>query len=56
MNVQTIIALVVTFVWATTYLAAILVRDFQPSILVNGVMMVIVGFFFASGIKRGNGH
>lgn len=56
MNTQTVIALIVTFVWAATYLAAILVRDFQPSIAVNGVMMLVAGFFFSRGIKKGNGQ
>lgn len=56
MNVQTFIAIVVTVVWAAGYIAAIAVRDFHPDILVNGVMMLIAGYFFTTGIKKGNGR
>lgn len=54
MNVRTIIACVVTVVWAATYIAAILVPDFQPRIEVNAVMLLVAGYFFSSGIVRGN--
>lgn len=54
MNVRTFIAVVVTLVWAAGYVAAIASRgSFQPDIGVNAVMLLIAGYFFASGIKRG---
>jgi len=56
MNTQTFIALVVTVVWAAGYIADILSDKFAPSPLVNGVMLLVAGFFFRTGLKKGNGR
>jgi hypothetical protein len=54
MNVRTIIALVVTAVWAAGYTAAIVTDGhFQPDLGVNAVMLLVAGYFFATGIKKG---
>lgn len=54
MNVRTFIALVVTVIWAAGYGAAILSSgDFQPDVSVNAVMLLVAGYFFASGIRKG---
>lgn len=55
MNVQTFIAVVVTVVWGAGYIADILSDKFSPSPLVNGVMLLVAGFFFSTGLKKGNG-
>lgn len=52
MNVRTAIAIVVTLVWATTYLAAVFSKNFHPDLAVNAVMLMVAGFFFSSGIRR----
>jgi hypothetical protein len=53
MNVRTFIALVVTIVWACGYVAAILNPSFHPDVSINAVMLLVAGYFFASGIKKG---
>lgn len=54
MNVRTFIAVVVTVVWGAGYIASIVSHgDFHPGIEVNAVMLVVAGFFFGSGIKKG---
>lgn len=56
MNTRTFIALVVTVVWAAGYTAAIFSPTFRPPIEVNAVMLIVAGFFFGSGIKKGGGE
>jgi hypothetical protein len=54
MNVRIFIAVVVTLVWGAGYVAAIASNgDFSPDISVNAVMLLVAGYFFSSGIKKG---
>lgn len=53
MNVRTIIALAVTFVWVSLYMTAIVNANFHPPVEVNAVMLLVAGFFFSGGIKKG---
>lgn len=54
MNIQIFIGLVVTAIWAAGYAVAIVTRGaYQPDLAVNAVMLIVVGYFFSSGIKKG---
>lgn len=53
MNVRTFIAVVVTIVWAAGYITAIVSHSFQPPLEVNAVMLLVAGFFFGAGIRKG---
>jgi fatty acid desaturase len=54
MNVRLFIAVVVTLVWGAGYVAAIASNgEFSPDISVNAVMLLVAGYFFSSGIKKG---
>lgn len=55
MNVRTFIAIVVTVVWAAGYITAIITSRFHPDIAVNAVMLLVAGYFFGSGIRKGGG-
>ena len=47
----------VTAVWASNFLAGVVIPGYQPSETINGIFMAIVGGVFASqGLKnRGSG-
>jgi hypothetical protein len=54
MNIRIFIAVVVTLVWGAGYIAAIISQgEFSPDISVNAVMLLVAGYFFSSGLKRG---
>lgn len=52
MNPQTAIGAIVVLVWAANFLAAIVDRTYQPPEGVNAIMMLVAGFFFATGTRR----
>lgn len=56
LNTRTFIAIVVTIVWAASYLADILSSDFSPSPLLNPVMILVAGFFFRTGLEKGEAN
>lgn len=49
---RTIIIGVVTSVWATNFMAGLLVHDYKPSESINGIFMAIVGGLFALGARN----
>lgn len=54
--VSTAIAIVVTIVWAASFLADIVVKDYDPNPLVHFVMLAVVGAAFGhSVLKNGKG-
>ena len=48
---RTVIIAVVTAVWATNFLAGIVVAEYRPSESINGIFMAIVGGLFALGAR-----
>lgn len=53
---RTVIIAVVTFVWATNFLAGLVISDYKPSESINGIFMAIVGGLFALGARGGGGN
>lgn len=51
---RTIIIGVVTSVWATNFMAGLVVTDYKPSESINGIFMAIVGGLFALGARNNN--
>jgi len=49
---RTIIIGVVTSVWATNFLAGLVVDNYKPSESINGIFMAIVGGLFALGARN----
>lgn len=56
MNVRLFIAIVVTSVWAATYITAIASPRFHPDLGVNAVMLLVAGYFFGTGLRKGGGQ
>lgn len=57
-KVSNIVALVVTFVWAASFLGDAFIETYDPPSSVHTVMMLVAGAAFADGIMRnrnGNG-
>jgi len=50
---RTVVIGVVTTVWATNFIAGLLVEGYKPSESVNGIFMIIVGSLFALGSRSG---
>ena len=50
--VSTAIALVVTIVWAASFLADIVVKDYDPNPLVHFIMLAVVGAAFGHSVLR----
>lgn len=50
--VSTAIAIVVTIVWATSFLADIIVKDYDPNPLVHFIMLAVVGAAFGHSVLR----
>lgn len=59
-RVATIIALTVTAVWAASFIADFMVKDYDPNPLVHFIMMGVAGAVFGHGFlkngKNGNGN
>jgi hypothetical protein len=53
-RVRTIVIGVVTGVWATNFMAGLVVTDYKPSESINGIFMAIVGGLFALGARASN--
>ena len=51
---RTIVIAVVTAVWASNFIASVVVTDYEPTESINGIFMAIVGGLFALG-ARNNG-
>lgn len=52
MNARVVIASVITAVWALTYLKSFLDPSFHADPQLNALMMIVAGFFFATGIRK----
>lgn len=52
MNVQIFIGVGVFLVWAIAYIAGVVNPDYSPPIEINGVMLIVAGFFFRRGIDK----
>jgi hypothetical protein len=48
---RTVIISVVTTVWASNFLAGLVIHDYKPSESINGIFMAIVGGLFALGAR-----
>jgi hypothetical protein len=53
---RTVIIGVVTFVWATNFMAGLVIEDYKPSESINGIFMAIVGGLFALGARASGGN
>lgn len=51
-NAQTGIAGVVVLVWAASFVATFIDRTYHPPEGINAVMMLVAGFFFATGMRK----
>lgn len=51
---RTIVIGVVTAVWASNFLAGVVVPSYEPSESINGIFMAIVGGLFALGARGGD--
>lgn len=49
---RTVVIGVVTSVWATNFLAGIVIDSYKPSESINGIFMAIVGGLFALGARE----
>lgn len=49
------VAIVVTFVWAISYVTSIVNRAYHPPPEVNAVMLLVAAFFFSPFYTRGKG-
>lgn len=52
MNPQTALGGVVALVWAASNVATFIDRTYHPPDGINAVMMLVAGFFFATGMKK----
>lgn len=52
MNTQTAVAAVVVLVWAASSIATFADRSYHPPDGINAVMMLVAGWFFATGIRK----
>jgi predicted tellurium resistance membrane protein TerC len=52
MNPQTAVGAVVVLVWAASSLATFIDRTYHPPDGINSVMMLVAGFFFATGMRK----
>lgn len=52
MNAQTVIGGVVTAVWTVSTLATFADRTYHPPDGINALMMLVAGFFFATGMRK----
>lgn len=50
------IAIVVTCVWAVSFLADIAMKTYEPSPYIHVIMMAVAGAAFGGGLIRKNGH
>lgn len=50
--VRIAIAMIVTVVWAISYAVSIVNHHYHPPAEINGVMLLVAGFFFATGIRE----
>lgn len=48
------IAIVITSIWAISYLVDMASKSYDPPAAVNAIMMIVAGAFAANGVK-GNG-
>jgi hypothetical protein len=46
-SIRVLVAIVVTFIWAASWIAAILTRDYQGIGLITPVMLLVAGYLFA---------
>ncbi len=56
-SLRVTVAIVVTFIWAASWIAAILTRDYQGIGLITPVMLLVAGYLFAKealSAYRGN--
>jgi hypothetical protein len=54
-NAQTALGGVVVLVWAASSVATFIDRTYHPPDGINAVMMLVAGFFFATGMKKPSG-
>lgn len=50
------VGIVVTVIWAASFIADILVKDYDPSPFVHLAMMTVVGALFGRQFVKGNGN
>lgn len=48
---RVIIAIIITLVWAASYVAAIF-SNYHPPVEVNGIMLLVGGYFFGTGLRK----
>lgn len=53
-DVKIIIALVVTTVWAISFLMDIILDEYSPNPGIHGVMLVVAGALFSTNLIRGD--
>lgn len=49
----TVIAYIITAVWAVSFMADIILTSYEPSPYIHAIMMVVAGSMFASTTKNG---
>lgn len=55
-QIATILAIVITVVWAISFIVDIIVLEYNPSASVHALMMIVAGAVFGEGlIKTRNG-
>lgn len=54
-RVSNLIALVVTAVWAASFLADIALKSYEPPASLHAIMMVVAGAAFAGTVVKKNG-
>jgi hypothetical protein len=51
-RISNIIALVITAVWATSFIADIISSNYEPSPYIHGIMMLVAGAAFGDSVIR----
>lgn len=49
------IIIVVTTIWATNFLAGLVIKSYEPDQAINAIFMGIVGGLFALGVRDNSG-
>lgn len=53
MKIRTVIAVIIAAVWAINYTVAVFNTTYHPPLEINAVMLLMAGYFFGSGLRKG---